>query len=86
MVLEGWEGFRDGRLNMGGKKRVSSDSERGPGRRSPGLGGCWEQRAERMNHRQSGASGPSSQGVVMTPSPRDPWVVRTTPHSEAVLK
>lgn len=44
MVLEGWEGFRDGRLNMGGKKRVSSDSERGPGRRSPGLGGFCEQR------------------------------------------
>ena len=44
MVLEGWEGFRDGRLNMGVKKRVSSDSERGPGRRSPGLGGCCEQR------------------------------------------
>lgn len=36
MVLEGWEGFGDGRLDMGGKKRVSSDSERGPGRRSSG--------------------------------------------------
>lgn len=29
MVLEGWEGFGDGRLDMGGKKRGSSDSERG---------------------------------------------------------
>ena len=29
MVLEGWLGFGGGRLGIGGRKRVSRDSERG---------------------------------------------------------
>lgn len=49
MVLEVWEGFGDGRLDMGGKKRVSSDSERGYaggvlGNAESCLCGCCEQR------------------------------------------